>query len=115
MDPIIIPTNYADAGKLLGLFPVRNAVEALLLDVPLALLLMGVLPMGLTGKIIGTVMVTVPAGGLTLAGIQGYSLITFLRIYLDWRRKRRILIYRGTEWINIRKKRRGKGWAYYAG
>lgn len=104
MDPIIIPTNYTDAGRLLGLFPVRHAVEALILCVPLALLMMGLLPLGLTGRLIGTVMVLVLAGGLALAGIQGDSLLTFLRIYFDWRRKRRILIYRGDVWI----KQKGK-------
>ena len=104
MDTIIIPTNYTDAGKLFGLFPVRNVVEALILCVPLAMLTMGLLPLGITGKIIGTVIVLVPVGGLTLTGIQGDSLLTFLRIYTDWRRRRRILIYRGDIWLKTNKK-----------
>lgn len=104
MEPIIIPTNYTDAGRLLGLFPVRHAAEALIFCVPLALLMMGLLPLGLTGRLIGTVMVLVPVAGLALTGIQGDSLLTFLRIYIDWRRKRRVVIYRGTEWIRESKK-----------
>ena len=104
MDPIIIPTNYTDAGRLFGLFPVRNVVEALALCVPLAMLTMGLLPLEITGKIIGTVIMLVPVGGLTLMGIQGDSLLTFLRIYIDWRRKRRIMIYRGDVWIKTKNK-----------
>ena len=29
-----IPANYTDAGRLFGLFPIRNTVEAVILAVP---------------------------------------------------------------------------------
>ncbi len=33
-----LPANYTDAGKLLGMFEIRNAVEAVVLAVPRVLL-----------------------------------------------------------------------------
>ena len=32
-----IPVNFTDAGKLAGMFPIRNTIEALLLALPAAL------------------------------------------------------------------------------
>ena len=37
---VVIPVNFTDAGRLFGLFEIRNAVEAVLICVPLAALLM---------------------------------------------------------------------------
>lgn len=33
-----IPANYTDAGKIMGTFPIRNALEALVCVVPIVLL-----------------------------------------------------------------------------
>lgn len=100
MEPtVFIPTNYTDAGKLLGLFEIRNVIECLILCVPLALLTVWLSPFGLTGTII---LVTVPVtavGGFALIGVQDLSLFTFLRIYTRYRKNKRILTYRGTQWI----------------
>lgn len=100
MEPtVFIPTNYTDAGKLLGLFEIRNVIECLILCVPLALLTIWLSPFGLTGTII---LVTVPVtavGGFALIGVQDLSLFTFLRIYTRYRKNKRILTYRGTQWI----------------
>ena len=95
----IIPANYTDAGKLLGAFEIRSAAEAILLCVPLALILLKLSPFGLTGTV---VLVSAPCfalGGFALTGIQDRSLLEFLRIFLLFRKKRRILTYRGTKWI----------------
>lgn len=35
-----IPANYTDAGKIMGTFPIRNALEALVCVVPFVLLVM---------------------------------------------------------------------------
>lgn len=95
----IIPANYTDAGKLLGVFEIRSAAEAILLCVPLALILLKLSPFGLTGTV---VLVSAPCftlGGFALTGIQDRSLLEFLRIFLLFRKRRRILTYRGTKWI----------------
>ena len=48
---VAIPVNFTDAGRLFGLFEIRNAVEAVLICVPLAAILMRILPFGLLMRI----------------------------------------------------------------
>ena len=99
MEPqvIAIPTNFTESGKILGIFDIRNTVEAIILTIPVAFLFFGVLPFNLTVKIIAGAVFIVPIAGFSLIGIQDYSLTTFLGIYLKWRRSRRVLTYRGNE------------------
>ena len=100
MEPyFFIPTNYTDAGKLLGLFEIRNVIECLILCVPLALLTVWLSPFGLTGTIILVTVPVIAVGGFALIGVQDLSLFTFLRIYTRYRKNKRILTYRGTQWI----------------
>lgn len=100
MEPtVFIPTNYTDAGKLLGLFEIWNVIECLILCVPLALLTVWLSPFGLTGTIILVTVPVIAVGGFALIGVQDLSLFTFLRIYTRYRKNKRILTYRGTQWI----------------
>lgn len=100
MEPtVFIPTNYTDAGKLLGLFEIRNVIECFILCVPLALLTIWLSPFGLTGTIILVTVPVIAVGGFALIGVQDLSLFTFLRIYTRYRKNKRILTYRGTQWI----------------
>lgn len=100
MEPtVFIPTNYTDAGKLLGLFEIWNVIECLILCVPLALLAVWLSPFGLTGTIILVTVPVIAVGGFALIGVQDLSLFTFLRIYTRYRKNKRILTYRGTQWI----------------
>lgn len=48
-----IPSNFTDAGRIMGLFELRNLVEAVILTVPALYLCIAFLPFGLTAKIIG--------------------------------------------------------------
>ena len=98
-----IPANYNDAGRVFGAFPVRNAVEAVCIGLPLFLLAMN-LPLAFTPRLIAALTVTVPAAGFALTGVQDDSLSQFALRWLRWRRRRRILWYRGggkekTAWI----------------
>ena len=99
MEPqtINIPANFTDAGRILGLFDIRNTVEALVLTVPIAFLFFMFLPFGLTVKIIASAVFIVPIAGFSLTGIRDYSLTAFLGIALKWRKSRRILTYKGAE------------------
>ena len=100
MEPtVFIPTNYTDAGKLLGLFEIRNVIECFILCVPLTLLTVWLSPFGLTGTIILVTVPVIAVGGFALIGVQDLSLFTFLRIYIRYRKNKRILTYRGTQWI----------------
>ena len=100
MEPtIFIPTNYTDAGKLLGMFEIRNVVESACLCIPLTLLGILLSPFGLTGTIIIILVLDISVGGFALIGIQDYSLLTFLRIYKHYKDNKRIITYRGTQWV----------------
>ena len=80
-----IPTNFTDAGRVMGLFELRNLVEAVLLT----------LPLDLTPKIIVTLTIIVPLGGFGLIGISDDSMTRWLGSWWKWRRSRRIILFRG--------------------
>ena len=108
-----IPANYTDAGKIFGIFGVRNVIEAVLLGIPLLAFCLRFLPFGLTTKIVVTLIIFVPATGFAMMGINGDSLSRHLKAWLGWRKKRRILTYRGETDYNeferafVRRKRQG--------
>lgn len=58
-----IPNNFTDAGRVMGLFELRNLVEAVLLALPALYLCIALLPFSLTPKIIITLSVVVPLAG----------------------------------------------------
>ena len=47
-----IPTNFTDAGRVMGLFEIRNMIEAALLTLPILYLCVVLLPLSLTPKIV---------------------------------------------------------------
>ena len=59
-----IPVNFTDAGKLFGVFEIRNAVETVLLCIPILFLCLALLPLTLMPKIIVTMTILVPCGRL---------------------------------------------------
>lgn len=97
MEPAIIPTNYTNAGKILGLFEIRSIIETLCMLIPLALFVFSFAALSLTTTVIVFCILLVPVGGFGLMGIQGYSLFEFIMLYVRWRRSRRIIIYHGME------------------
>ena len=92
---VVIPVNFTDAGRLFGLFEIRNAVEAVFICVPLAALLMRILPFGILWRIGIVSAVTVIAGGFALIGIGDMSLLEFLKQYIRFKRQAKILTYKG--------------------
>jgi hypothetical protein len=108
-----IPANYTDAGRVFGLFELRNTVEAAALGLPILFFCAYVLPLALTAKIIVTMIILVPAAGFALIGINGDSLTGYLRTRNAWRKRKRVLTYRGevlrsgSERAHIRRKREG--------
>ncbi len=91
-----IPANYTDAGRLFGLFPIRNTVEAAIIAVPTLFLCFRLLPFALTTNIIITMALVVPSAGFALIGLGDDSLSRFLVAWLRWKRNRRIVTFRGT-------------------
>lgn len=90
-----IPNNFTDAGRVMGLFELRNLVETVLLTLPALYLCIALLPFSLTPKIIITLSVVVPLAGIGLIGISDDSLTRWLAAWWRWRRRRRVLFYRG--------------------
>ena len=90
-----IPANFTDAGRVLGLFALRNLVEAVILTLPILYLCVMFLPLALTPKIIVTVAIIVPLGGFALVGISDDSLSRWLSAWWRWRRSRRLILFRG--------------------
>ena len=90
-----IPTNFTDAGRIMGLFELRNLVETVVLTIPALYLCIAFLPFTLTIKIIVTLTIIVPIGGFGLIGINDDSMTRCLGSWWKWRRGRRIILYRG--------------------
>lgn len=90
-----IPNNFTDAGRVMGLFELRNLIEAVLLALPTLYLCIVLLPFSLTPKIIITLSIVVPLAGFGLIGISDDSLTRWLAAWWRWRRRRRVLFYRG--------------------
>jgi hypothetical protein len=83
---IIIPANYTDAGKILGVFELRKLIEAAVLCIPLLVLMLFCLPFAITVSIVASALIVVPLGGFAIMGIHDYSLLNFIRVYLKWRK-----------------------------
>lgn len=94
-DTYIIPANFTDAGKVMGIFELRNLVETVLLTVPVIYLCIALLPLSLTPKIVITLSAVVPTGGFALIGVNDDSLSRWLAEWWHWRRRRRKIVYRG--------------------
>ena len=90
-----IPTNFTDAGRVMGLFELRNLVEAVVLTIPVLYLCIAFLPLDLSAKIMVTLVVIVPVGGFGLIGVNDDSMTRWLGSWWRWRRGRRIILFRG--------------------
>ena len=90
-----IPTNFTDAGRVMGLFELRNLVEAVVLTTPVLYLCIAFLPFALSTKIMVTLVAVVPVGGFGLIGVNDDSMTRWLGYWRQWRRRRRIILFRG--------------------
>lgn len=93
-----IPANFSDAGRVLGLFDLRNLLEMLVLAVPtlgLCVLFAKLTAFTMTTKLMVSMVLLVPVCGFALMGLHDESLFRFCAAYLHWRRSRSLLTYRG--------------------
>lgn len=97
-----IPANFTDAGKLFGIFEVRNGVEAVILSVPLFFLCFSYLPFSITTNIIITMIIVIPTGGFALIGINDDCMTRFIRTWWNWRTKRGIITFRGMKRLKLK-------------
>jgi len=91
-----IPANYTDAGKLFGLFAIRNTVEAVVLAVPAVVLCLRFLPFSITTNIVVALVAGIPLGGFALIGVMDDCLTRVLLMWWRWRCGRGITTYRGS-------------------
>ena len=89
-----IPANFTDAGRIFGLFEIRNVVEAVILGLPM-LFLGVIMPLELTARITVMLALFVPAAGFALIGIRDDCLSRSLMAWRGWRKRRKILTYKG--------------------
>ena len=94
-DSYYIPTNFTDAGRVMGLFELRNLAEAVILTLPALYLCLAFLPLDMMSKLVVTLSIIVPLGGFGLIGISDDSLSRWLGNWIRWRGRRRIMFYRG--------------------
>ena len=97
MPEYYIPANFEDSGKLLGIFAIRNVIEAAIVSIPIAYLVFAFVPLSLTWKIIIAATFIIPIGGFALIGINDDPLSVFARGVWRWLRNRKIIEYRGEE------------------
>lgn len=93
-----IPANFTDAGRVFGMFELRNCMEAVILAAPtlgICMLIAHQLTVSLTIKLIISLCLLVPVCGFALIGIRDDSLSRFLSTYFRWRGHRRIILNRG--------------------
>ena len=95
MQEFYIPSNFEDSGKVMGVFGIRNVVEAGIFSLPFIFLDFKLVPVSLTMKIILSAIFAIPAGGFALMGINDDPLSLFMKMCFHWLKNRRIMEYRG--------------------
>ena len=95
MTEFFVPTNFEDSGKLMGIFNMRNVIEAGILSLPFVFLTFKLVPVSLTWKIILSAVFAIPIGGFALIGINDDPLTVFVKNWWRWLRNRKIIEYRG--------------------
>ena len=60
LNDFLIPANFEDSGKIMGLFSTRNVVEAVILVLPFAFCIFKLVPLSLTWKIILSSVFVIP-------------------------------------------------------
>lgn len=95
LNDFLIPANFEDSGKIMGLFSTRNVVEAIILVLPFAFCIFKLVPLSLTWKIILSSVFVIPIGGFALMGIRDDPLSNICFVHGLRRKNRKILEYRG--------------------
>ena len=73
----------------------QNVIETVFLAVPILYLCIALLPLTLMPKIVVTIIVVIMVGGFALTGIRDDSLTRWLKSWFGWRKRRRVMYYRG--------------------
>ena len=97
-DTYFIPASFTEAGRVFGMFELRNCIDTVVLAAPtlgICMLIARQLAVSLTIKLVISLCLLVPVCGFALLGIRDDSLSRFLSVYFRWRRHRRIILNKG--------------------
>ena len=102
-----IPPNFIEKGKILnGTFDIRNAIESVIFAAVITFPVLH-LPLSLTTRIIILCMTALPVAMLSLIGIGGESITSFLMNALRFLKNRRV-ITRSDVVVDTKRKRQKK-------
>jgi len=90
MKPYRIPKNFAQEGVVLGFFKIRNLLEAMAAAIFLLIIIFGVIQGSTRAKVYMTVGIVLPVVILTLMGVQGLPLSTFLMNVIKYKSSKNI-------------------------
>ena len=86
----LIPTNFAQEGKIYGQINLRNAVEAFVTLV-LAILFIKYIPLDTKPTIYISILIFLPLFILCIIGINGFSLTEFIIVFMKYKKNRTVL------------------------
>mgnify|MGYP001633957493 CR=1 FL=1 len=91
----VLPANYTDGGKLFGILPVRNAVEAVIAAAVVGFAEYALIPMSGSVRAVVMAVTLLPLVILFTAGVDGGSLSEFCGYVLRFLMRRRVYCNEG--------------------
>lgn len=92
-DLYIIPFNYSDSGKILGIIERESLIAALVWAVPLTFLNFKFLPCSVDIRLFIFILLICPPTIILLTGLGGETVVDFIKYYRKFLLYRRIYLY----------------------
>ena len=92
-DTYIIPHNYTDNGKILGIIEKESVYLALGWFVPMAILNFKVLPFNFTAKVYIFMLLIMPPTLIALIGVGSDTLFNFLKYVYNYYKNAKVYYY----------------------
>lgn len=89
----IIPHNYTDNGKILGMIEKQSLITAAIWAVPTTYIVFKFLPLAIDYKIFTFMFIVVPPTILALVGIGSETLVDFVKFIFRFMKKSKVYTY----------------------
>jgi len=89
----IIPHNYTDTGKVLGLFDKQSFYLSVIWFLLMGFINFKLLPISIDAKIFTLILLVCPPGIIALVGIGGDTLIDFIGYIVSFKKRARTYYY----------------------
>lgn len=86
----LVPMNFALEGKIAGIINLRNLIETIIILIAIGVPLIGYIPLPVKAKLYVCILVMIPVTLLSLRGINGLSLFSYLADVLMEQRYRKV-------------------------